>query len=64
VVFVGFEGTIHACGDDMTVRMEGRRIQFKAMGEGNAFLKGYGTFKLGGLSGRWTKDGVRLHFES
>ncbi len=64
VQFTGFKGTIHAAGEDMHVTMESRRISFTAEGEGHAFLKGIGSFKVGDLYGRWTKDGVRVHYAS
>jgi len=64
VQFIGWKGTIHAAGDDLKVTMESRRISFTAEGQGHAFLKGIGSFKVGELYGRWTKDGVRVHYSS
>ncbi|HEV8574053.1 MAG TPA: hypothetical protein VGR43_05025 [Dehalococcoidia bacterium] len=64
VQFIGFKGKIHAAGEDMKVTMEARSIAFSAEGEGRAFLKGIGSFKVGDVTGRWTKDGVRVHYSS
>lgn len=64
VKYTGWEGSIRATGEHMTVRMEGARIQFRAAGEGTAFLKGHGTFRVGHHTGRWTDDGVTVTFAS
>ncbi len=64
VKFTGWDGYIRATGEDMTVRMTGSKIQFRAAGEGTAFLKGHGTFRIGGHTGRWTEDGVHIEFIS
>src|SRR3990170_4367962 len=38
--FVGWKGTINAAGRDMTVRMEGGKVEFRATGQGSAHLQG------------------------
>lgn len=60
VRFVGWKGSIHAAGEDMTVRMEGSKIQFRAAGEGTAVLKGHGQFRTGHYTGQWTAEGVTI----
>lgn len=62
VTFHGLRGTIIAAGDDMTVDMRGEKLSFAASGEGTAFLKGRGTFHVGHLFGRWSADGIRVHY--
>ena len=62
VRFVGWKGAIHVVGEDMTVHMEGRRIEFRAVGQGLAHLKGHGVYKVGSHGGRWTPEGVEVRF--
>jgi hypothetical protein len=63
VTFTGWRGTIIASGDDMTIDMRGEKLSFAAAGEGAAFLQGHGAFHVGHVSGRWTPDGVRVHYQ-
>jgi hypothetical protein len=62
VLFTGWKGTIHAAGDDMTVRMEGAHVAFRAAGEGTAFLKGRGQYRVGHFTGPWSPDGITVEF--
>jgi hypothetical protein len=44
--------------------MLGGILEFTAEGTGWAFLKGRGHYRVGGQSGRWTPDGLRLELSS
>jgi hypothetical protein len=59
-VFAGWRGHIHAEGEELDVKMLGGILEFNAQGSGWVFLKGRGYYRIGGESGRWTPDGVRL----
>lgn len=62
VRFVGWRGHIRIVGEDMTVVMMGGRIEFRAIGQGTAHLRGHGTYRIGDHSGRWTPQGVEVPF--
>jgi hypothetical protein len=61
VVFYGHEGTIHIEGENMVVRMIGKKIEFTAEGKGKAWLRGRGTYETGnGSTGDWAPDGLNV----
>lgn len=61
VVFYGHEGTIHIEGEQMVVRMVGKKIEFTAEGKGRAWLRGAGTYETGsGYTGDWAPDGQNV----
>ncbi len=61
-VFIGWSGEISVAGRDMKVLMMGGKIQFTAHGEGTAYLRGQGTYRIGHHSGRWTSDGIAIRY--
>lgn len=63
VVFRGYEGTIKASGERMTVRMVGKKIEFTAHGKGVAHLRGRGIYETRGFSGDWAADGLTVEVE-
>ena len=64
VVFAGWQGLIHAEGEDLSVKMLGGIIEFTAEGTGWVFLKGRGTYIINGEPGYWTLEGIRLALAS
>ena len=61
-VLVGWEGKIFVAGRDMKVLMVGGKIEFTAHGEGLAYLRGRGTYRVGHHSGAWTSEGVTVQY--
>ncbi len=62
VRFTGWQGTIKVIGEDITVRMEGSAIVFRAAGQGTAHLAGHGRYKVGERVGEWSPEGVDIPF--
>ncbi len=63
VLFWGHKGIIKVVGERMTVRMEGRKIEFTAHGKGVIQLRGRGHYKTRGHSGDWAPDGLTVEVE-
>jgi len=59
-VFLGWTGSIHASGHEMTVWMAGGLIEFTASGTGKVYLRGRGTYELNGQGGEWDPMGEVL----
>jgi hypothetical protein len=59
-VFLGWSGSIHASGHDMTIWMAGGLIEFTASGTGKVYLRGRGTYELNGHAGAWNPMGETL----
>jgi hypothetical protein len=59
-VFLGWSGSIHASGHEMTVWMVGGLIEFTASGTGKVYLRGRGTYVLNGHEGAWSPMGEVL----
>ena len=64
VFFGGWSGAIHASGEELTVTMAGRLIQFAATGTGTAFLQGRGSYWLNGEEGEWSLTGTTIQLET
>ena len=61
-VFVGWEGKVFVAGRDMKVLMVGGKIEFTAQGQGMAYLRGRGIYRVGHHSGVWTPEGVTVRY--
>jgi hypothetical protein len=59
-VFLGWSGSIHTSGHDMTIWMAGGLIEFTASGQGKVYLRGRGTYVLNGHEGAWNPMGELL----
>jgi hypothetical protein len=62
ILFAGWQGHIHAEGQELDVRMVGGIIEFAAEGTGWAILRGRGHYRVNGQPGLWTQAGVRVDF--
>lgn len=60
VYFYGYRGKITATGDDMTIKIVSKKIEFTARGKGTAWLRGRGHYETGGGSGDWAPNGFQL----
>jgi hypothetical protein len=64
VLFRNWSGRIQVGGEELTVAIVGRLIDFTAKGTGTVFLRGRGSYWLRGERGEWSRDGLAVTLEA
>ncbi|NOK61565.1 MAG: hypothetical protein GFH27_549311n28 [Chloroflexi bacterium AL-W] len=59
----GIAGNVTIRGTNMSIKIIGGRVGFRADGNGTVTLKGQGLYDANGNNGRWTEEGVTLTIE-
>lgn len=62
VGYGGFYGVANISGSHIKVEVKGIKVKLQAKGEGQAYLKGCGTYRTKQKSGRWSRYGKVVKF--